>query len=81
MPRNTNDSTDLCYARVTGRTDRLPADNLVGGIEVEEKVMTQPAKPCSADADELAAMAGPADDLEALSDQAAGQPGGAFRPA
>ena len=43
--------------------------------------MTQPAKPCSADADELAAMAGPADDLEALSDQAAGQPGGAFRPA
>ena len=32
--------------------------------------MTQPAKPCFADADELAAMAGPADDLEALTDQA-----------
>ena len=36
VPRNTNDSTDLCYTRVTGRTDRLPADDIIGGMEVEE---------------------------------------------
>lgn len=36
VPRSTNDSTNLCYTRVTGRTDRLPADDIVGGIEVDE---------------------------------------------
>jgi NAD(P)-dependent dehydrogenase (short-subunit alcohol dehydrogenase family) len=36
VPRNTNDSTDISYTRVTGRTDRIPPDDLVGGMDVEE---------------------------------------------
>jgi NAD(P)-dependent dehydrogenase (short-subunit alcohol dehydrogenase family) len=36
VPRNTNESTDLSYTRVTGRTDRLPATDVVGGMDVDE---------------------------------------------
>lgn len=36
IPSNTNHSTDLSYTRVTGRTDALRPDDVIGGVKVDE---------------------------------------------